>query len=83
MQANKLLANVSGTPGYAALQLSKGRIIIIDNELNEGMIINRKYVLAHTSNIVLKKPKFSHAVGLAGIENLLGQDLFGAQAGLA
>ena len=36
--------------------MAKGRIIVIDNELFDGMIINRRYVLAHTSNIALKRP---------------------------
>ena len=50
------LTNNSETIGYSALQLCNGRIIVIDNELNDGMIINKKYVIAHTSNLALKKP---------------------------
>jgi len=50
------LVNNSGTIGYLALQGNKGRIIVIDNELNDGMIINKKYVIGHSSNILLRKP---------------------------
>lgn len=55
VQCNIILENISGTIGFCGLQLSKGRIIIIDNEINDYMIVNRKYVIAHTSNIALKK----------------------------
>jgi hypothetical protein len=58
IQCNIILENISGTVGFCGLQLSKGRIIILDNEINEYMIINRKYVIAHTNNIVLKKPGY-------------------------
>jgi len=63
------LSNTSGTPGYCAVQGSKGRIIIIDNEITEGIIINRKYVIAHSTNIVLRKPNGVHP---AEILNQLG-----------
>ena len=29
---------------------------MIDNEIEYGMVINRKYVMAHTNNVVLNKP---------------------------
>ena len=53
--ANMFLSNDSGTVGYCALQLQRGRIIVIDNELNESMIVNKKYVIAHTPNVSLKR----------------------------
>jgi len=31
----------------------KGRVIIIDNQITEKMIVKDKYVLAHSSNIEL------------------------------
>ena len=36
--------------------MSKGRIIVIDNEIEFGFIVNRRYVMAHTNNVVLRKP---------------------------
>ena len=53
---NMFLTNKSGTVGYCALQMSKGRIIVIDNEIEFGFIVNRRYVMAHTNNVVLCKP---------------------------
>ena len=53
---NMFLTNKSGTVGYCALQMSKGRIIVIDNEIEFGFIVNRRYVMAHTNNVVLRKP---------------------------
>ena len=53
---NTFLVNNSGTVGYCALQMSKGRIIVIDNEIEFGFIVNRRYVMAHTNNVVLSKP---------------------------
>ena len=76
-QCNTVLANISGTVGYCALQLQKGRIIIIDNELNESMIINRKYVLAHTTNIMLKKPSYFLNGGMNGFDNIFGDGPIG------
>ena len=38
------------------MQMSKGRIIVIDNEIEFGFIVNRRYVMAHTNNVVLRKP---------------------------
>lgn len=64
------LANTSGTIGYCAVQRSKGRIICIDNELNEGMVVNRSYVLAHSANLNLRKPFWPQA-----------SDLFASQFG--
>lgn len=52
---NMYLTNNSGSIGYLAVQGSKGRIIVVDNELTESMIINRKYAIAHTSNINLRR----------------------------
>lgn len=72
-----MLANNSGTIGYAALQHSKGRIIVIDNELNDGMIINRKYVLAHTQNIVLRRATQNSAGALGGFEQFLAEGILG------
>ena len=43
---------------------------MIDNELSDGMIINRRYVLGHTPNIVLKRP-FSNPASDSGLDNLL------------
>lgn len=68
-QVNTILVNNSGTVGYCAAQLSKGRIIVVDNELNDGMLINRKYVLAHSHNVVLKRP-FSNPAYESGIDAL-------------
>ena len=48
------------------MQLSKGRIVIIDNEISEYMIVNRKYVIAHTNNIVLKKPSYKNNAEIRG-----------------
>ena len=62
-----MLANRSGTLGFCGLQLSKGRIVIIDNEISEYMIVNRKYVIAHTNNIVLKKPSYKNNAEIRGI----------------
>jgi hypothetical protein len=36
--------------------MSKGRIIVIDNEIEFGFIVNRRYVMAHTNNVILCKP---------------------------
>ena len=66
---NTYLVNNSGTVGYCAAQLSKGRIIVIDNELFDGMLVDRKYVLAHTPNVVLKRP-FSNPAYDSGLETL-------------
>lgn len=58
------LTNESGSVGYLALQGNKGRIIVIDNELTPGMIINKKYVIAHKPNVVLRKPPlFPNEIG--------------------
>lgn len=53
---NTYLVNRSGTVAYCAVQGNKGRVIVIDNELQEGMIINRKMAIAHTPNIKLRRP---------------------------
>ena len=57
---NTYLLNESGAPGYCALQGSKGRIIVVDNQISEGMVLNRKYVIAHSSNLLLRKPSTVH-----------------------
>ena len=59
---NTYLSNNSGTVGYCAMQASKGRIIVIDNQLYEGMIINRKYVIGHSTNLVLRRPGISNGL---------------------
>jgi hypothetical protein len=53
---NMYLRNESGAVGYCALQISRGRIIVIDNELQDGMIVNKKYVMAHSPNVVMRRP---------------------------
>jgi hypothetical protein len=47
------LQNESGGIGYVGLQVMKGRVIIIDNEVIEKMIVKEKYVLARTHNVEL------------------------------
>jgi hypothetical protein len=47
------LRNESGGVGYVGLQVMKGRVIIIDNEVTEKMIVKEKYVLARTPNVDL------------------------------
>jgi hypothetical protein len=47
------LSNESASIGYAGLQMMKGRVIIIDNEITEKMIVKEKYVLARTQNVQL------------------------------
>ncbi|CDW72115.1 UNKNOWN [Stylonychia lemnae] len=47
------IKNDSGSIGYVGLQVMKGRVIIIDNEVTEKMVVKEKYVLAHTYNIEL------------------------------
>ena len=66
---NTYLVNNSGNVGYLAVQGNKGRIICVDNELCQGMMINRKLVLAHSSNIMLRKT------------NWIQPNMEGAQAG--
>ena len=48
------LKNESGGIGYVGLQIMKGRVIIIDNEVTPKMVVKDKYVLACTPNIQLK-----------------------------
>ncbi len=45
------LRNDSGGVGYVGLQIMKGRVIIIDNEVSPKMIVKEKYVLARTFNV--------------------------------
>ena len=47
------IRNDSASIGYAGLQVMKGRVIIIDNEISEKMIVKEKYVLARTNNLEL------------------------------
>ena len=68
---NMYLRNESGAVGYCALQISRGRIIVIDNELQDGMIVNRKYVMAHSPNVVLRRPFGNqNAMGMEFLHNL-------------
>ena len=48
------LKNASGALGYVGLQIMKGRVIIIDNEISPKMIVKEKYVLARTMNLDLE-----------------------------
>jgi hypothetical protein len=47
--------NESSGIGYAGLQLLKGKILVLDNQLPEtaNMLIKAKYVIAHTHNVEL------------------------------
>ena len=45
------IINESDSIGYVGLQMMRGRIIIIDNEMCEKMIVKSKYVLGRTKNI--------------------------------
>lgn len=47
------LKNESGSIGYIGLQIMKGRVIIIDNEVTPKMIVKEKYVLARSPNVDL------------------------------
>lgn len=47
------LRNESGGVGYVGLQVMKGRVIVIDNEVTEKMVVKEKYVLARTTNVDL------------------------------
>lgn len=47
------LKNESGAVGYVGLQLMKGRVIVIDNEITDKMVVKEKYVLAKTNNVDL------------------------------
>ena len=51
------IKNDTSTMGYAGLQLMKGKVIVIDNEVDgtRNMIIKNKYVLAHTSDLSLTR----------------------------
>lgn len=53
---NLELANDTSTIGYAGLQLMKGKIIVIDNQLatTRNLVIKEKYVIAHTTNIQMR-----------------------------
>ena len=50
---------------------------MLDNELNDGMIINRKYVLAHTPNICLRKATQNSGGGLGGFEQFIAEGILG------
>ena len=45
------ITNESDSIGYVGLQMMKGRIIVLDNEISEKMIVKQKYVLGRTKNI--------------------------------
>ena len=47
------LINESGGIGYVGLQVMKGRVIVIDNEVAEKMVVKEKYVLAKSHNVEL------------------------------
>jgi hypothetical protein len=49
--------NDTSTLGYAGLQLMKGKVIVIDNQLEatRNMVVKNKYVLASTSDITFKR----------------------------
>lgn len=51
------LSNDTSTIGYVGLQLMKGKIIVIDNTMEEtrNLVIKENYILAHTSNIQIGK----------------------------
>ena len=60
---------------------------MIDNELNEAMVVNKKYVLAHTPNIRLKRSSGGPApldllegLGMSGTGNANGANQTGVQA---
>lgn len=75
-----LLANESGGVGYCALQLQRGRIIILDNELCEGLIVNKSYVVAHTNNIVMRRPSArALAQEALGLQRIIAPDILSAQ----
>ena len=47
------LKNESDGIAYVGLQVMKGRVIIIDNEISDKMVVKEKYVLARTQNVDL------------------------------
>ena len=53
---NLELMNDTSTVGYAGLQLMKGKIIVIDNQLavTRNLVIKEKYVIAHTLNVQMR-----------------------------
>lgn len=53
---NLELVNDTSAIGYAGLQLMKGKIIVIDNQipLTRNLVIKEKYVIAHTLNIQMR-----------------------------
>ena len=50
-----MLKNDTSTIGYIGVQLMKGKIIVIDNKIDatKNMVVKNKYVVAHTSQLVL------------------------------
>ena len=50
---NTIVENPTAGIAYAGLQLNKGRIIVIENEVTPKMIIREDYILGHTSNVDL------------------------------
>ena len=48
------LRNDSGAIAYVGLQVMKGRVIVIDNEVTPKMVVKEKYVLARTHNLELE-----------------------------
>ena len=53
---NLELINDTSSIGYAGLQLMKGKIIVIDNNLSvtRNLVIKEKYIIAHTTNVSMK-----------------------------
>lgn len=51
------LNNDTSAIAYAGLQLMKGKIIVIDNTLEEtrNMVIKNNYIIAHTCNVEIGK----------------------------
>ena len=50
------LRNDSNSIGYAGMQLMKGKIIVIDNNVpqTKNMVIRDKYVIAATDNVEMR-----------------------------
>ena len=56
-QMNLLLKNDTSTIGYVGLQLMKGKVIVIDNKLDQtkNMVVKNKYVVAHTNQVSMRQ----------------------------
>ena len=53
---NLELVNDTSSIAYAGLQLMKGKIIVIDNQLSitRNLVIKDKYIIAHTTNVQMR-----------------------------